>query len=348
MSFPVAQFRNNLARWFESDARNLPWRTLQTPYRTVVSEFMLQQTQVATVIPYFERWMRRFPDFATLAAATEDDVVHAWQGLGYYSRARNLHRLAMEVSRRAALPTTAREWQQLPGIGPYSAAAIASIAFNEPVAVVDGNVVRILSRIFGDTTPLRPEQAVRHFQESATQLLDVANPGRHNEAMMELGATVCVRRNPLCVICPVRGMCAAAGSGQQNEIPALLRKSARKVVAKRLWIKADGHILLVRYSSTAKRLAGIVELPTPEDLPFIRANTRPIATFKRGISNESITEKIIQVPAVRVPPVLPEAPDGKALFWAPIKALGSITISGPHRQWIKSLLEMEQTTAGTG
>lgn len=309
---------------------------------------MLQQTQVATVLPFFERWMEKFPDFDLLAKASEEDVLHAWQGLGYYSRARNLRKLAVALAQKECLPVTAAEWQQLPGIGPYTAAAVASISFNEPVAVIDGNVVRILSRLLADETPRTPSQAVRHFQSEASRLLDPAAPGCHNEAMMELGATVCFRRNPLCSTCPVESLCAAAKIGKPNDFPVLQRQATTRVTVERLWIIAEGRILLARNSASAKRLANVAELPLREDVPSITASGHVIAVYKRGISNQSITETIVQIPATGIPSALPSPLNTKTLIWAPLDTLDSVTLSGPHRRWINALLAGRRTCEGSG
>src|SRR5208283_1839072 len=206
-----AAFQGALLAWYRARRRPLPWREAPSPYRTVVSEFMLQQTQVATVLPYFGRWMEALPDFGALAAAPEAGVLKLWEGLGYYSRARNLHRLARSVARAGRLPRTAAGWEELPGVGPYTAAAVASIAFGEPVACVDGNVVRILARICRDGTRFRDSaSASRALAPLAQELVNPADPGDHNQAMMELGATVCLKRRPSCPVCPARGFCACA------------------------------------------------------------------------------------------------------------------------------------------
>ena len=166
---------------------------------------MLQQTQVKTVLPYWTRWMKRFPDFHALAEAEESVALKFWEGLGYYSRARNLHQLAKQILDLDPIPRDTAGWQQFKGIGAYTAAAITSIAFNTPASCVDGNVIRILSRLICDETPLKDNaQALKRYTPIAEALLDTANPGLHNEAMMELGATVCTKRNPRCKRLPSR------------------------------------------------------------------------------------------------------------------------------------------------
>ncbi len=194
-----ADFQKALLGWYRQSARPLPWRTAPSVYKTVVSEFMLQQTQVKTVLPYFARWMAELPDFAALAVASEARVRKLWEGLGYYARARNLHRLARVLAAQAELPRTADSWAELPGIGPYTAAAVASMGFGAAAACVDGNVVRVLARLTGDRTEFRDSAtAAKTFTPLAERLLSTDSPGDHNQAMMELGATVCLRQNPLC------------------------------------------------------------------------------------------------------------------------------------------------------
>ncbi len=209
-----------LARWFRDNARELPWRTApRDPYRVLVSEVMLQQTQVDRVAPRFEAFLSRFPDLETLAAAGEEEVLEAWSGLGYYRRARALHRLAREAVVRGGLPSTAGELRDLPGIGPYTAAAVASLAWGERVPVLDGNVLRVGARVLGlaqDPRAPGPRRAIAAWVES---LMGEVPPAVVNEALMELGATVCSPRAPGCSGCPLAAACSARASGRQEEIP---------------------------------------------------------------------------------------------------------------------------------
>lgn len=255
-------FQQALHGWYALHQRKLPWRTAPSLYKTVVSEFMLQQTQVATVLPYFDRWLRELPDFAALAAAPEVRVLKLWEGLGYYSRARNLHRLAQAYVRAAMPPRTPAEWRELPGIGPYTAAAITSISFDEPVAVVDGNVVRILARLTGETRRFRDgSEAVKYFTELAGALVAGAHPGTHNQAMMELGATVCFRQNPACGTCSVARFCAARATGNAATLPRLRPKVVEPRAVARVWCVDQGRLLLQRGHTSARRLPGLHELP---------------------------------------------------------------------------------------
>jgi A/G-specific adenine glycosylase len=239
------EFQAALLTWYRSHARALPWRDSPSLYKTVVSEFMLQQTQVKTVLPYFARWLEALPDFSALAAADEARVLRMWEGLGYYSRARNLHRLAKEIVARPTLPRTAAEWRELPGVGPYTAAAITSITFAAPAACVDGNVVRILARLTADATTFRDSAtAAKTFSPLAAALLSERAPGDHNQAMMELGATVCFRQNPLCLTCPVRRYCAASKRGESEAYPRLAPKTMEQRAVTRVWCERDGALLL--------------------------------------------------------------------------------------------------------
>lgn len=332
----AAGFQRALLGWYRAQARVLPWRESPSLYKTVVSEFMLQQTQVKTVLPYFARWLEALPDFAALAAASEERVLKLWEGLGYYSRARNLHRLAQAVAAWPALRRTPADWLELPGIGPYTAAAITSISFGAPAAVVDGNVVRILARLTADGTAYRDSaSAAKAFTPLADALLNHAHPGDHNQAMMELGATVCFRQNPLCTVCPVREFCAAARHGDPEAYPKLAAKQIEQVNVVRVWCVRNDALLLHRIPAASRRLAGQHELPTAAQagLPeadVIRAPLR--AKKKRAITRYQITEAIHEMPAPRGP--LP--PD---LVWAPLAELDQLTLSGPHRRWVRELLE---------
>ena len=239
--------------------RALPWRDAPTPYRVWISEIMLQQTQVKTVLPYFERWMRRFPRLEALAAAPEAEVLAAWEGLGYYRRARLLHRAARQLVDASAIPGTMQALVRLPGMGRYTAAAVASIAFNQPVAVVDGNVRRVLARVHG-----LPEPSEKELWERAEHLLDRERPGDFNQAVMELGATVCTPRAPRCPICPWQGNCRAATTGDPERFSAPkarpctvhVRQSAAALLRR-------GRLLLAR-SVDKERYQGLWELPRTE------------------------------------------------------------------------------------
>jgi A/G-specific adenine glycosylase len=327
-------FQTALADWYAEAQRPLPWRSQPSLYRTVVSELMAQQTQIKTMLPYFERWMRRFPDFAALASAPADDVLKHWEGLGYYSRARNLHKLAQAYVAMDPKPTTREAWQALPGIGPYTSAAIASIALDLPTAVVDGNVVRILARLTDDARTFKGNaEAVKAFTELAESLLDRQKPGDHNQAMMELGATVCLKNKPLCTVCPVVDFCQARRHGTQDERPKIDRKATVKVEIDRAWALQGNQLLLHRISESSGQLAGQYELPKLDQVES-DAPPRRIASNTRAITHRRIREHIYAVSTA-----IPAKAAIASLHWVPVQELDQITLSGPHRRWIEALLQ---------
>jgi A/G-specific adenine glycosylase len=240
-----------LIAWHARHGRHeLPWQRERTPYRVWVSEIMLQQTQVATVIDYYERFMQRFPDVRALAAAPRDEVLHLWSGLGYYSRARNLHRAAQRIVGEfgGQLPGDLAMLAELPGIGRSTAAAILALSTGAPHAILDGNVRRVLARYFGVEGPpneRRVERALWVLAERCTPTADVAT---YTQAIMDLGATLCTRRNPLCVHCPLSAGCVARIQGRQLELPAPRRRTTRRrrQVVMLLAQREDGEVLLCR------------------------------------------------------------------------------------------------------
>jgi A/G-specific adenine glycosylase len=263
----VAAIRAALLTFFDESARDLPWRRTGDPYAVWVSEVMAQQTRVETAAPYYDRWLRTFPDIDALADAAPDAVLKAWEGLGYYSRARNLHSAARVVRERhgGALPGSYDELRALPGIGDYTAGAIASIAFGVPAPAVDGNVRRVLARLLDDPAP-----GAAALRRTATALVPHDRPGDFNQAIMELGATICTPRAPACRRCPVADHCAARAAGTQLERP--LAKPARSLpvidYATAVLRRLDGRVLIIRRPDTGL-LAGMwcfpaIELPTPQ------------------------------------------------------------------------------------
>ncbi len=264
--------RRALLRWYDRHRRVLPWRAASgqraEPYHVWLSEIMLQQTTVATVGPYFERFVRRWPDIGALARAPLDDVLHGWQGLGYYARARNLHRCAGEVSRDfdGRFPDTEDGLRALPGIGPYTAAAIAAIAFDRPASVVDGNVERVMARLRAVETPLPgAKSALRDLAAELAPRRGNGRPGDYAQALMDLGATVCRPRRPACDRCPWEGACQARHAGNAETLPRRAARTARPVrrgVA--FWaVRSDGAVLLRRRPETGL-LGGMIEVPSTE------------------------------------------------------------------------------------
>ena len=236
--------RRALLAHYDTHKRDLPWRGETDPYRILVSEVMLQQTRVETVLSYYGAWLGRFPDLETLAAADVDDVLQAWEGLGYYRRARNLHRTAQLVRERpaGALPSTYAELRELPGLGEYTSGAVASIAFGEAVAAPDGNVRRVLARLFD-----KPDPKPAWIRDAAADLVDPTRPGDWNQALMELGATVCTPRGPRCGDCPVVPWCAAHAQGTVEDRPTpAQRRAPRRVVFALAVVHRAGRVFLVR------------------------------------------------------------------------------------------------------
>ncbi|MBD2091625.1 A/G-specific adenine glycosylase [Microcoleus sp. FACHB-1515] len=216
-SFPVSELRRSLLTWYAESGRDLPWRQTRNVYRIWVSEIMLQQTQVKTVIPYYHRWLDRFPTVEALAAASQEQVLKAWQGLGYYARARNLHRAAQEVVALGEFPRDLETVLALPGIGRSTAGGILSAAFDLPVPILDGNVKRVLARIAA--LPVAPSKAIASLWQLSEELLDRDRPRDFNQAFMDLGATICTPKQPACLLCPWQKSCQAYNLGMQNDIP---------------------------------------------------------------------------------------------------------------------------------
>lgn len=252
-----------LLAWFDRVRRELPWReTSPDPYRVLVSEIMLQQTRVETVLRYYEIFLMRFPTLQSLADAQESDVSVHWSGLGYYGRARRLHRAARQIVAQGAFPHTEETLRALPGVGDYTAAAVASIAFGVATPVVDGNVLRVQSRRLGIAQAWSAE-ARRRLRRAAAELVDPERPGDSNQAMMELGATICTPRAPRCPECPLRRGCLAAGSGRPEAYPAPRpRRESEKVRLLAALVRdAAARVLLVRRPADISLLAGTWELP---------------------------------------------------------------------------------------
>lgn len=292
--------RSALLAWYAVHRRDLPWRRTRDPYRIWVSEVMLQQTRVAAAIEHYQQFIKAFPDVGALAAAAEAEVLAIWSGLGYYRRARMLHQAARVVvaDHGGAVPETAAKLLTLPGVGGYTAAAVASIAFGEALAVVDGNVQRVLARVAGWSAGERGfDSRVRNL---ADQLLESMHPGDYNQAIMELGATVCLPRAPLCLACPWQPWCATRGEHPMPARPAAkVERSARAVWMRRAGLRQE--LLLVQRPATASLMAGMWELPfhTPaaqESIAFtlrhaitVTNHTVDIYTPRVGYKMRSVT-----------------------------------------------------------
>jgi A/G-specific adenine glycosylase len=319
-----------LLAWYDRHRRALPWRAplgrRPDPYRVWLSEVMLQQTTVATVGPYFERFVARWPDVAALAAASLDEVLHEWQGMGYYARARNLHACAATVVARhgGVFPSDPATLRELPGIGDYTMAAIAAIAFDRPLAAVDGNVERVVARLHAVTAPM--PAAKPRLRALAAALVPAVRAGDFAQAMMDLGATICTPRRPRCVLCPWRPACAAAAAGSAEDLPARAAKPERpQRYGVAFWVtRPDGAVLLRRRPETGL-LGGMIEVPStpwrtePWDLAEaiaaapVSAQWSPLAgTVRHGFTHFQLELAI----------VAGAAQDNGGGLWSPVGRLG--------------------------
>ena len=307
-------FRRQLLTWYDANARDLPWRKDRDPYRVWVSEIMLQQTRVAAVIEHYHEFLRRFPTVKKLAVGREASVLAAWSGLGYYRRARMLHAAARVVVRERAgkFPETAEGWRELPGIGRYTAAAIASIAFGEPVAVVDGNVERVLQRISGE------QMAGEQLWESAENFLDRERPGDFNQAMMELGATVCAPRAPACLTCPVMEMCLARGE-LLGGTKAVQQKKREIHYA---FARREDDVFLVQRGRGESLMAEMWELP---EIARPKRRTDPAFTLRHSIT---VTDYSVWVWRV-------SAPEESRGQWVAREKLGRVALTGLARKILR-------------
>ncbi|HYO81269.1 MAG TPA: A/G-specific adenine glycosylase [Bryobacteraceae bacterium] len=279
-------FAADLLGWYASARRDLPWRRTTDPYAIWVSEIMLQQTRVVAAIPYYERFLQRFPTVQALARASEQELLSAWAGLGYYRRARNLHRAAQQLT-DDGVPASYEQLRNLPGVGAYTASAVASIAFGLPHAAVDGNVLRVLTRIRAANA------SVPEIQQLADTLLDKPRPGEFNQAMMELGATVCLPRAPQCLLCPVASHCRARAEGTQDGLPAK-QETTDAIEEKRTVgvVMCDDSLLLWRRTPDSPRMSGFWELPETKHL--LRSGVE-VGKFRHSIVNHRYLVSVRQV-----------------------------------------------------
>lgn len=271
MEFP--DFSPVLRAWYRSSARALPWRETRDPYRIWLSEIILQQTRVDQGLAYYRRFVETYPDVQSLAAADDDQVMRLWQGLGYYSRARNLLAAARQVVERhgGQFPADYELLLALKGVGDYTAAAIASFAFDLPHAVVDGNVFRFISRLFGIYTPIDSLSGKREFTDLANRLLERKHPAEHNQAMMEMGATVCKPKNPECGICPFSMACHACLSGEIDRLPVKAGRTKVEVRYLQYFFVSDGEFTWIRQRNEKGIWQGLFEWPgveTPDENPW--------------------------------------------------------------------------------
>lgn len=270
----VERFREDLLNWFIEEQRELPWRQDQDPYKVWVSEIMLQQTKVDTVIPYFNRFISQFPTIEALSKAEEEKVLKAWEGLGYYSRARNLHAAVKEVHEKygGKVPDTPKEIASLKGVGPYTAGAILSIAYGVPEPAVDGNVMRVLSRILSIWEDIAKPKTRKTFEEAVRVLISHENPSFFNQALMELGALICTPTSPSCLLCPVREHCHAFEDGTVTELPVKTKTKKQKSIQLAAVVLTDeeGRTLIHRRPNTGL-LANLWEFPNMEIVQVLKS-----------------------------------------------------------------------------
>ncbi len=311
-----ARLHRALLAWFDVEKRPLPWRATSDPYAIWMSEVMSQQTRVETVIPYYEKFLTAYPTVRTLAEAPVEDVLGLWSGLGYYRRARMLHRTAQEVVARhdGAFPRDKAALESLPGIGPYTAGAVASIAFQEPASVVDGNVVRVFARLFNDDTDGRAPAGLAHFRKRADALVSADRPGDWNQALMELGATVCTPREPRCLLCPLATVCEARSAGTARDLPRLTKK-AKPVAAAfdALVVAAPNRVLLAERKADGL-FGGLLEPPLFDTAPTLleaAQQARLAIGDSLGIVQHTLSHRKLSIAthrAVHVLDVMPPLP----------------------------------------
>jgi len=345
-----SRLASTLLHWYRLNKRSLPWRDRQPvdPYAVWVSEIMLQQTRVEAVIPYYEKWMKLFPTVHVLANASEQDVLNAWEGLGYYSRARNLHKAAKLVTEQyeGELPRNLDELNKLPGIGRYTLGAIASIAFGMDVPALDGNIKRVYARLFDLSEPVDMPQGEKLLWELAEKQLPKREAGNYNQALMDLGATICIPKNPRCLICPLMEICLARQHGTQNLRPV---KSPKKLVPHHIHaagvITRDGSVLLARRPSEGL-LGGMWEFPngrvTGDPLEGLAdalrkgynlrlrknrsvKNKEPLTVVDHGYTHFSVSVYVFRC-------VLATLPDTENVRWVPLMALNEYPMGKIDRQ----------------
>ena len=367
-------FRKDLLRWFAENRRPLPWRADYTPYRTWIAEVMMQQTQMDRGVQYFLRWMERFPDVAAVAAAPEEDLLKAWEGLGYYRRARNIQAAARVIMERHGgnFPTSYADILALPGVGPYTAGAIASTAYNEEVPCVDGNVERVLSRVFDIDTPVKEEPAKSRIRELAQALGVITDPkvkkaftarvmehqppekaGDYNQALMELGALVCVPNGaPLCDVCPLAGLCESRHLGIQNERPVPGKKAAVTQIEVVCGVLLHEGKVFIQRRNEKDVWGGLWEFPggcvepgeTPEqavvrewmeEVGFKVAIVRPLDVIRHNYTTYRITLRCYQLRLEGEPkgcPVPEELTEATACQWIAPQDIEAFPLPAPHRK----------------
>jgi len=340
--FSLPDFRRQILDWFRANARDLPWRHTREPYPIWVSEIMLQQTRVGAVREHYTRFMERFPSIVSLALAPEDEVLAAWSGLGYYRRARLLHGAARFIVRehQGCLPRTADELHKLPGIGDYTAAAIASIAFDEPVAVVDGNVQRVIQRLFAlsEAADSPSDSESPSIREYAQALLARRRPGDFNQAMMELGATVCLPKKPLCLSCPVERHCSTRGEHAVEPRPPMRSRQIAYALVCRVCrgAAAAQEVMLERRLESASQMPGMWQLPEVDLLPD--DEKRVELTLRHAITVTNYYVRVVRLSERESRRRLPARDPQR--HWIKTSELGEMPLTGLARKVLQRLQVM--------
>ena len=349
-----SRLRARLLAWYGAHHRDLPWRRTRDPYRILVAEFLLQRTRIASGTPYYERFIARFPTVRDLAEARLDDVLAVWEGLGFYRRARHLHAAAKAIVEQygGSVPASYEDLATLPGIGPYTAGAVASIAFGKPVPAVDGNVVRVIARLFRIREDVSNAPTRRQIGELAAQLVSPDVPGAFNQALMELGATICTPTSPACDRCPLEGQCMARLAGEERRIPLSRERQPTRIVPVAFaLIESRGRVLLVR-RQTAELLGGLWalpggEMPTPGSdrtkLPILVKEQSGVeielgprwSPVERTFSHRKWSGSIYRGIPVRRPK------DGRRSRWIPIPEALDLPLVPFHRKALESLAGLE-------
>ncbi|MBV9998348.1 MAG: A/G-specific adenine glycosylase [Verrucomicrobia bacterium] len=326
-------FRKALLKWYRAEGRRLPWRETDDPYAILVSEFMLQQTQVVTAIPYYHRWLERFPTVDALAAASMQDLLALWQGLGLYRRAHNLQRCARMVVEKwgGVFPRSVEELRALPGVGRYTAGAVASFAYNLPAPVVDGNVARVLSRLLNLQEPVDTPVGQAILWDAAERIAQCDQPRLINNALMELGAIVCKARNPACGRCPVRRACRAV---DPETLPRKRPQPPTQTRVERYWWFYDGARVLLEQRQASARWAGLWTLPILDaDSP---AGLTTFVSLRHHIMRFLVDLQLVRGDHASLP-----EPPGSSQRWQPVAALGELPMPTPHRRVIGLALAAE-------
>lgn len=335
-----------LLNWYDECKRDLPWRRDKDPYKIWVSEVMLQQTRVEAVRAYFERWIERFPTLESLAEAQEEEVIQYWQGLGYYSRVRNLHQGVREVaaSYGGKVPMTKEEVGGLSGVGDYTSGAILSIAYDQRQPAIDGNVLRVFSRLFCIHGDIGTPMIKRQIRQQVEQEMPMSRPGDFNQALMDLGATICIPKVPRCEICPLQNHCCAKKEGVQQELPIKKKKVPPVPVVLIAGVLQDGDYFLLRKRPSKGLLAGMWEFPAVE----IPIGEDPIEVFQRGFLCETGQEVEVRTLLLQCIHVFShrrwdisfyqcthDAGNrslGKDVFWVNKNEWNKLSFAGPHRK----------------